>query len=60
MRLSKVHHFSVAWPDARHDDDSEVVREFSGHCQFLVGGKCADPLSALIELTAAWRLLTWL
>ena len=52
MRLSKVHHFSVAWPDARHDDDSEVVREFSDRCQFLVAGKCADPLSALIELTA--------
>ncbi len=52
MKLSKIHHPSIAWANPRHGDDAEVVREFADQCQFLVGGKCADPLSALIELTA--------
>ena len=53
MRLSKIRHPAIAWAEPRPGDDSEVVREFSDQCQFLVDGRCGDPLAGLRTLTSA-------
>ena len=53
MRSSKIRHPAIAWAEPRPGDDSEVVRKFSDQCQFLVDGRCGDPLAGLRTLTSA-------